>query len=104
MNRTKSRRSKQKGERARDDITQNLGDQKEKTEIEATKQEKGSIFTEKLDQGNKRQTLPPGAENGQSRSKGGSQLSMPDHKSSYGQKDGDVEEAQASLDSTAQSG
>ena len=33
-----------------------------------------------------------------------SQLSMPDHKSSYGQKDGDVEEAQASLDSTAQSG
>ena len=29
---------------------------------------------------------------------------MPDHKSSYGQKDGDVEEAQASLDSTAQSG
>ena len=29
---------------------------------------------------------------------------MSDHKSSYGQKDGDVEEAQASLDSTAQSG
>ena len=28
---------------------------------------------------------------------------MSDHKSSYGQKDGDVEEAQASLDSTAQS-
>ena len=29
---------------------------------------------------------------------------MSDHKSSYGQRDGDVEEAQASLDSTAQSG
>ena len=91
------------GERARDDVTQNLGDQKEKTAKEALKQKSGSLSTEVSDQGNKRQTLPPGVENGQSRSKGGSQLSMSDHKSSYGQKDGDVEEAQASLDSTAQS-
>ena len=91
------------GERARDDVTQNLGDQKEKTAKEALKQKSGSLSTEISDQGNKRQTLPPGAENGQSRSKGGSQLSMSDHKSSYGQRDGDVEEAQASLDSTAQS-
>ena len=91
------------GERARDDVTQNLGDQKEKTVKEALKQGNGSVSKKIPDQENKGQTLPPGAENGQSRSKGGSQLSMSDHKSSYGQKDGDVEEAQASLDSTVQS-
>ena len=70
---------------------------------EALKQGNGSVSKKIPDQENKGQTLPPGAENGQSRSKGGSQLSMSDHKSSYGQKDGDVEEAQASLDSTVQS-
>ena len=91
------------GERAGDDVTQNLGDQKEKTVKEALKQGNGSVSKKISDQENKGQTLPPGAENGQSRSKGGSQLSMSDHKSSYGQKDGDVEEAQASLDSTVQS-
>ena len=91
------------GERAGDDVTQNLGDQKEKTVKEALKQGNGSVSKKISDQENKGQTLPTGAENGQSRSKGGSQLSMSDHKSSYGQKDGDVEEAQASLDSTVQS-
>ena len=91
------------GERARDDVTQNLGDQKEKTAKEALKQGNGSVSKKISDQENKGQTLPSGAENGQSRSRGGSQLSMSDHKSSYGQKDGDVEEAQASLDSTVQS-
>ena len=91
------------GERAKDDVTQNLGDQKEKTVKEALKQGNGSVSKKISDQENKGQTLPPGAENGQSRSKGGSQLSMSDHKSSYGQKDGNVEEAQASLDSTAAS-
>ena len=91
------------GERARDDVTQNLGDQKEKTAKEALKQGNGSVSKKISDQENKGQTLPSGAENGQSRSRGGSQLTMSDHKSSYGQKDGDVEEAQASLDSTVQS-
>ena len=91
------------GERARDDVTQNLGDQKGKAAKEALKQGNGSVSKKISDQENKGQTLPSGAENGQSRSRGGSQLSMSDHKSSYGQKDGDVEEAQASLDSTVQS-
>lgn len=99
----KFRRNKRKGEKAGDEVAQNLEEQKDKTAKGALKQENGFLSTKRPDQGRKRQTLPPGAKDGQNRGKGGSQPSMSDQKSSNVQQDGNVEKVQASLDSTEQS-
>ncbi|XP_022806779.1 uncharacterized protein LOC111343853 [Stylophora pistillata] len=99
----KFRRNKRKGERDGKEVVQNSEDQNEKTVKEALNLENGPLSTKRPDQGNKRQTLPAGAENGQGWSKGSSQLSWSDQMSSSGRKDGNVEEAPASLDSTGRS-
>ncbi|XP_022800363.1 uncharacterized protein LOC111338194 isoform X3 [Stylophora pistillata] len=99
----KFRRNKRKGEKAGEEVAQNLEEQKDKTAKGALKQENGFLSTKRPDQGRKRQTLPPGAKDRQNRGKGGSQPSMSDQKSSNVQQDGNVEKVQASLDSTEQS-